>query len=239
MRPMDVVATRKGTSIEIGHTDAEGRVVLADALAEASSESPELLVDFATLTGAARVALGPDLPALFCNDDALAAELSRQGERRGDPVWRMPLHAPYRRLIDGKTADITNAAETPYAGAITAALFLAEFVDNTIPWAHFDLMAWNLNDRPGAPRGRRGDGPAGGFGRNRGPVRRRGVDRRALKTVATQACRRYGSGFVTKASPTDGSTDRHAGDWTFGVARRSRGFARNRPTCRRAKWPWS
>ena len=153
MRPMDVVPTRKGTSIEIGHTDAEGRVVLADALAEASSESPELLVDFATLTGAARVALGPDLPALFCNDDALAAELSRQGERRGDPVWRMPLHAPYRRLIDGKTADITNAAETPYAGAITAALFLAEFVDNTIPWAHFDLMAWNLNDRPGRPEG--------------------------------------------------------------------------------------
>lgn len=152
-RPLDVVPTRKGTTIEIGHTDAEGRVVLADALAEASSEKPELLIDYATLTGAARVALGPELPALFTGDDALASALAAGAAAEDDPLWRMPLWRPYRKLIDGKTADLTNSADTPYAGAITAALFLNEFVDRQVPYAHFDVMAWNTAARPGRPEG--------------------------------------------------------------------------------------
>jgi leucyl aminopeptidase len=153
MRPLDVVPTRKGTTIEIGNTDAEGRVILADALAEASSESPEVLVDFATLTGAARVALGAELPALFSNDDALAAGILDSAEAGSDPLWRMPLWIGYRKQIDGKVADITNSAETALGGAITAALFLQEFVGDGIPWAHIDLMAWNTTSRPGRPEG--------------------------------------------------------------------------------------
>jgi leucyl aminopeptidase len=153
MRPLDVVTTRQGTSVEIGNTDAEGRVVLADALAEASAERPELLFDFATLTGAARVALGTGLPALFCNDDALAGDLQRLGETEADPVWRMPLWKPYRTQIKGKVADLTNAPEGGHGGAITAALFLEAFVGGGIPWAHLDLMAWNPQSRPGRPEG--------------------------------------------------------------------------------------
>ncbi len=153
MRPMDVIRTRKGITIEIGNTDAEGRVILADALAEAAAEKPALIVDFATLTGAARVALGTELPALFANDDELAAEAVAKGADVADPVWHMPLWKPYRRLIEGKTADITNNPETPQGGAITAALFLAEFVDAGIPWAHLDVMAWNTSSRPGRPEG--------------------------------------------------------------------------------------
>ncbi len=152
-RPLDVVPTRKGITIEIGHTDAEGRVVLADALAEASSENPALLIDFATLTGAARVALGPELPAMFTSDDALADDFVAAAAAEDDPLWRLPLWRPYRKLIDGKTGDLTNAADTPYAGAITAALFLAEFVDSHVPYAHFDVMAWNTGARPGRPEG--------------------------------------------------------------------------------------
>ncbi|MHA1536260.1 MAG: leucyl aminopeptidase family protein [Alphaproteobacteria bacterium] len=152
-RPLDVVPTRKGITIEIGHTDAEGRVVLADALAEASSEKPQLLIDFATLTGAARVALGPELPALFTDDNALADEFHACALAEEDPLWRLPLWRPYRKLIDGKTATLTNSADTPHAGAITAALFLAEFVDRQIPYAHFDVMAWNTAARPGRPEG--------------------------------------------------------------------------------------
>ena len=153
LRPLDVVPTRKGTTIEIGNTDAEGRVILADALTEASGDTPELLVDFATLTGAARIALGAELPALYSNDNEIAAALLAHGERESDPLWRMPLYQPYRKLIDGKVADITNSADTPLGGSITAALFLQEFVEPDIPWVHIDVMAWNPSSRPGRPEG--------------------------------------------------------------------------------------
>ncbi|NQV56259.1 MAG: leucyl aminopeptidase family protein [Rhodospirillales bacterium] len=151
--PNDVIVTRSGKSVEIGNTDAEGRVILADALAEAASEAPEIIIDYATLTGAARVALGADLPALFCNDDGFADELLAAGILVNDPLWRMPLWAGYRKLVDGKTADLTNAPEGRFGGAITAALFLQEFVEPKTVWAHIDLMAWNASDRPGRPEG--------------------------------------------------------------------------------------
>jgi leucyl aminopeptidase len=153
LRPLDVVRSRKGTTIEIGNTDAEGRVILADALTEASSETPALLIDFATLTGAARVALGADLPALFCNDEETAKALLAKADSESDPLWRMPLFKPYRKQIESKVADLTNSTDSPLAGAITAALFLQEFVGSGIPWAHVDLMAWNLTSRPGRPEG--------------------------------------------------------------------------------------
>ncbi len=153
MRPLDVVTTRKGLTVEIGHTDAEGRVILADALAEACREKPAMVVDLATLTGAARVALGPDLPAMFSNDDDVAEDLLRHGIAESDPVWRLPLHAPYRRLIEGQVADLTNSAKVPQAGAITAALFLQSFVEPEIPWVHLDILAWNPQSRPGRPEG--------------------------------------------------------------------------------------
>ncbi|MBK8174050.1 MAG: leucyl aminopeptidase family protein [Rhodospirillales bacterium] len=153
LRPLDVVRTRHGTSVEIGNTDAEGRMILADALSEAASEHPALLIDCATLTGAARVALGAELPALFSNDDALAASLLAHGQACDDPLWRLPLWHPYRRHIKGKTADLTNAPDLAFAGAITAALFLEEFVDPPCPWAHIDVMAWNPDNRPGRPEG--------------------------------------------------------------------------------------
>ncbi|MEK9725322.1 MAG: leucyl aminopeptidase family protein, partial [Rhodospirillaceae bacterium] len=153
MRPGDVVPTRKGLTIEIGNTDAEGRVILSDALAEAAIEKPELIVDFATLTGAARVALGPELPALFCTDDRLADDLLAAGTAATDPFWRMPLWAGYDRLVDGKVADVNNAPEGGHGGAITAALFLQRFVEPDVPWAHIDLMAWNGSNRPGRPEG--------------------------------------------------------------------------------------
>jgi leucyl aminopeptidase len=152
-RPLDVLSTRKGLTVEVGNTDAEGRLILCDALAEAAREKPALIVDFATLTGAARTALGADLPALFCNDDALAAQLLDKGAAEHDPLWRLPLHKPYRSLLDSKVADLNNVSEGPYAGAITAALFLAEFVDADTPWAHIDLLAWNRGARPGRPVG--------------------------------------------------------------------------------------
>ena len=152
-RPLDVIRSRKGLTVEIGNTDAEGRVILCDALAEADSEKPDLLIDVATLTGAARVALGPELPALFANDDAVAESLLRHGKAVDDPLWRLPLHKPYRRLIDSKIADINNAGDSPFAGSITAALFLADFVDPATPWLHLDVMAWNPSGRPGRPEG--------------------------------------------------------------------------------------
>jgi leucyl aminopeptidase len=126
---------------------------LCDALAEASTENPAVLIDMATLTGAARVALGPELPALFCNDDALAAALLDAGTAEEDPLWRMPLWRPYRKMLDSKAADLNNVSEGPYAGAITAALYLQEFVGPGIPWAHLDVMAWNPQSRPGRPEG--------------------------------------------------------------------------------------
>lgn len=153
MRPLDVLHTRKGLTVEIGNTDAEGRLILCDALAAACADRPSLVLDVATLTGAARTALGPDLPALFCNDDALATQILAAGEAEGEPLWRLPLFKPYRRLIEGKVADLTNAADTPFAGAVTAALFLQEFVEPDIPWAHLDIMAWNGSSRPGRPEG--------------------------------------------------------------------------------------
>jgi leucyl aminopeptidase len=153
MRPLDIVRTRKGITVEIGNTDAEGRLILCDALAEAATDSPAMLVDIATLTGAARVALGPQLPALFCNDDQLAAGILSAGLDQDDPLWRMPLWRPYRKLLDSKAADINNVSEGPHAGAITAALYLQEFVEPGIPWAHIDVMAWNPRSRPGRPEG--------------------------------------------------------------------------------------
>ena len=152
-RPGDVVQTRKGVTIEVGNTDAEGRVVLADALALACEEKPDLIVDCATLTGAARVALGPELPALFTPDDALAADLEHAGAANNDPLWRLPLWPNYRKLIDSKVADINNAGESGFAGAITAVLFLKTFVEDGVPWVHLDLFGWNPEDKPGRPMG--------------------------------------------------------------------------------------
>ena len=152
-RPGEVVATRKGLSVEIDNTDAEGRVVLCDALTYAVEQKPALLLDFATLTGAARVALGPDLPALFANDDALADDWLAAGTRSFDPLWRMPLHRPYLRYLNSGIADLANGSSTPMAGCITAALYLDKFVPAEQPWAHLDVYSWNDSDRPGRPAG--------------------------------------------------------------------------------------
>ena len=152
-RPLDVVPTRKGITVEIGNTDAEGRLILCDALHEGASEKPTVMIDCATLTGAARVALGTDLPALFCNDDTLADQLIASGKLVAEPVWRMPLFKGYRRLLDSKVADINNAPGVAFGGAITAALYLQEFVPDDVPWAHFDMMAWNNTAKPGRPEG--------------------------------------------------------------------------------------
>ena len=152
-RPGDVYVSRKGTSVEIGNTDAEGRLVLADALALADEEAPDLLIDLATLTGAARVALGPDLPPFYTGDDTLAAEIAAASARVFDPLWRMPLWAPYRSMIDSKIADVNNAGAGGFAGSITAALFLAGFVERAAAWVHVDLYAWNPAAKPGRPEG--------------------------------------------------------------------------------------
>lgn len=153
IRPGDVIASRKGLSIEIGNTDAEGRLVLADALALADEEKPDLLVDLATLTGAGRVALGPDVNPFFTDDDELATDLANHSSGQADPLWRMPLWAPYRKMIDSPIADINNAGESPHAGAITAALFLKDFVGQAKSWVHLDIFAWNAADRSGRPKG--------------------------------------------------------------------------------------
>lgn len=153
IRPLDIIKTRKGIHVEIGNTDAEGRVILCDALAEADAEKPELLIDIATLTGAARVALGPDLPAVFTDDDALYNALYRHGQAVSDPLWRLPLWMGYDDHLKSKTADITNAPDFPYAGAITAALYLKRFVEQAKSWLHIDTMAWNTSNRPGRPYG--------------------------------------------------------------------------------------
>lgn len=152
-RPMDILSTRKGLTVEVGNTDAEGRLVLGDALTLACEEKPELLIDFATLTGAARVALGTDLPALFTNSDTLADDLTDGARATQDPVWRLPLHQPYASMLDSKIADTNNISTGGYAGAITAALFLEKFVESGIEWAHFDLMSWNVSSKPGRPEG--------------------------------------------------------------------------------------
>ncbi len=152
-RPGDVINTRKGLTVEIHNTDAEGRVVLCDALALASEERPALMLDFATLTGAARVALGQDLPATYSNDDNVWQELEKGSQKTGDPLWRMPLWEPYNDMFKSQIADITNCAESGFGGSITAALYLQKFVDADIPWVHFDVYAWNLSNKPGRPTG--------------------------------------------------------------------------------------
>ena len=158
MRPLDVIRTRRGLSVEIGNTDAEGRLVLCDLLAEASDEKPALLLDCATLTGAARVALGPELPALFCNDDAWAGRLLAAGTREHDPMWRLPLWNGYDPWLNSPVADLNNISAKPFAGAIVAALFLRRFVAPEVHWAHLDLYAWNDQTQPGHPEG--GEGQA-------------------------------------------------------------------------------
>ncbi|HEX8194502.1 MAG TPA: leucyl aminopeptidase family protein [Allosphingosinicella sp.] len=152
-RPGDVLKSRKGLTVEVGNTDAEGRLILGDALTRAGEENPELILDFATLTGAARVALGPELPALFCNDDALADALLAAGSATGDPLWRMPLWKNYSEMLSSDIADIGNVAEGGMAGAVTAALFLERFVPEATPWAHLDTFAWSAKPRPGRPKG--------------------------------------------------------------------------------------
>lgn len=152
-RPGDVINTRKGLTVEIANTDAEGRVILADALTEAVSENPEVLIDIATLTGAARVALGTELPAVFSNNDDLVQSAVASGISQQDEMWRMPLFAGYKESLTSPIADLNNCPSEPYGGAITAALFLNAFVPDTTPWMHFDLMAWNLRAKPGRPQG--------------------------------------------------------------------------------------
>lgn len=152
-RPGDVLKSRKGLTVEVGNTDAEGRLVLGDALTRAGEENPELILDFATLTGAARVALGPDLPALYANDDALAADLVAGGTAQDDPLWRMPLWDDYADLLETDIADLGNAGASAFAGSITAALFLKHFVPESTAWAHFDTFAWRPSAKPGRPKG--------------------------------------------------------------------------------------
>ncbi|TIM27103.1 MAG: leucyl aminopeptidase family protein [Mesorhizobium sp.] len=147
-RPGDVLVSRKGITVEIGNTDAEGRLVLADALALADDDEPQLLIDLATLTGAARVALGPDLPPFYTGDEALASDLAAASVAVEDPLWRMPLWKPYAAKLSSKIADINNVTSDSFAGSITAALFLKRFVEKTAVWAHFDIFAWNPSDRP-------------------------------------------------------------------------------------------
>ena len=152
-RPSDVIQTKKGLTVEIGNTDAEGRIVLCDALHALSVEKPDYIFDFATLTGAARVALGPDLPALFSNSEDLAHDLIKLSHEIHDPLWHMPLWSPYKSMIQSKVADLNNATASSHAGAITAALYLQEFVDKSIPWVHIDFIGWNMSSKPGKPEG--------------------------------------------------------------------------------------
>lgn len=153
MRPMDVLPTRKGLRVEVGNTDAEGRLVLCDLLQFAAEQKPAMILDAATLTGAARVALGPDLPALFSNDDALAEQFLRAGKMANDPLWRLPLHDGYDTWLDSPFADLSNVSQKPMAGAVTAALFLRRFIPEGQAWAHLDVYAWNDSPRPGRPEG--------------------------------------------------------------------------------------
>jgi leucyl aminopeptidase len=152
-RPMDVLQTRKGLTVEVGNTDAEGRLVLCDALAEACSEKPDLLLDFATLTGAARVALGTDIAVMFCNQDAVAEELLGCSVAEADPMWRLPLHRPYAKSLASKVADTNSIGDHGFAGAILAALFLDKFVPAATPWVHLDVFGWTNAGRPGRPVG--------------------------------------------------------------------------------------
>ncbi len=151
-RPGDIIQTYKGITVEVDNTDAEGRLVLCDALTLAAEESPDLILDYSTLTGSARSAVGAEIAAMFSNDDPLASGLIEAGNELDDPIWRMPLYQPYEYLLKSNVADTVNSASSPYGGAITAALFLQKFVGDT-PWAHFDIMAYNTRSRPGRPEG--------------------------------------------------------------------------------------
>jgi leucyl aminopeptidase len=152
-RPGDILTSRKGLTVEVANTDAEGRLVLADALTAAMGGDPALIIDFATLTGAARVALGPDLPATFANDDALAEAVLKSGVAQNDPLWRLPLYTGYDEMLKSDIADLNNAPDGGFAGAVTAALFLQEFVAPTTPWLHLDTFAWRPSSKPGRPKG--------------------------------------------------------------------------------------
>lgn len=152
-RPGDVISTRKGLSVEIGNTDAEGRVVLADALTYACESDPDLVIDFATLTGAARIALGNDLPPVFSTDVKIAYDITSAGEEVEDPLWVLPLYQPYKELLKSPIADLNNMASTPHGGCITAALFMQHFVTDETDWVHIDTWAWNQGNRPGRPAG--------------------------------------------------------------------------------------
>jgi leucyl aminopeptidase len=157
-RPGDVIPTRKGLSVEIGNTDAEGRVVLADALAYACESEPDLVIDFATLTGAARIALGTDIPPVFSNNIDIARQMVAAGDEEEDPLWVMPLYQPYKELLKSPIADLNNMASTPYGGCITAALFMEHFVTEATDWVHIDTWAWNQGNRPGRPAGGEAEG---------------------------------------------------------------------------------
>ena len=153
MRPGDIFRSRKGLTVEIGNTDAEGRLILADALALAAEEAPALMLDFATLTGAARVALGPDLPPFYTDDEGLASDIARYAAGAQDPVWRLPLWRPYDSMLESRFADLNNSPGSPFAGSITAALFLRRFAEGAKSWAHFDVYAWNPKPRAHGPQG--------------------------------------------------------------------------------------
>ena len=152
-RPQDILMSRKGLSVEINNTDAEGRLVLADALALADEETPDLIVSMATLTGAARVAVGPDLAPYFCDDPAVVSSLDQAGATASDPLWRLPFHTPYESMIEPGIADLDNAPKGGFAGSITAALFLRRFVTNTSRYVHFDIYGWHPSAAPGRPKG--------------------------------------------------------------------------------------
>jgi leucyl aminopeptidase len=152
-RPLDVYRSRKGLTVEIGNTDAEGRLILADALALADEEKPHLLIDMGTLTGAARVALGPDLPPFYTDDEPLARDLAQAAAAENDPLWRLPLWRPYHSMLDSKVADLNNVSTTSFAGSITCALFLRRFVEAAKAWLHIDVYAWNPKSKPGRPEG--------------------------------------------------------------------------------------
>ena len=152
-RPRDVYPSRKGLTVEVGNTDAEGRLVLADALALADESAPELLIDMGTLTGAARVALGPDVPPFYTADESLAAALARHAATENDPLWRLPLWQPYDALLDSKVADLNNVSSGNFAGSILCALFLKRFVEAATAWLHIDIYAWTPAAKPGRPEG--------------------------------------------------------------------------------------
>jgi leucyl aminopeptidase len=153
MRPLDICRSRKGITVEVGNTDAEGRLILADALALADEEAPDLLIDMGTLTGAARVALGPELPPFYTDEEALAAKVTQHAAAENDPVWRLPLWRPYAAMLDSKTADINNVSSSSFAGSITCALFMQRFVESAKAWLHFDIYAWTPSAKPGRPEG--------------------------------------------------------------------------------------